>query len=871
MAKSGDSRKLRLGQPKARLVDTIEALERRLAAAEARGAALADAIEYIPEGFALFDAGQRMVVCNGAYKALFGYSDRDAAPGRSFDALMRLDVRRKTVAGGDSYPRRRRRDWRRAEAASANIEFGDGRWIQVRDRKTADGGRVSIHADITALKRTEVALRLSQERLQNLVDTAPDAIVSLDEAGKVVTWNRRAARMFGRDVRDMMGKTLAAVIPGRHRGDHAKGIARASAGGKSRLIGKTVELVARRRNGEEFPIELSLSAADHEGKRLYTGIIRDVSELRRIEQALRESERRFQRIAANVPGVVYQRVLRPNGRLDFTYVSAGLRETHGIDPEAVKRDPALWLAATHPDDRDRLVESNARSVKNLTDWSLEYRIIARDGTIRWLRGTSHVRRADDGDVVWDGILLDITEERLAQQRIADVARFPSENPNPVFRVASDGKLLYANDAARNVDGLLVGRGKSRLSRKLAPVLAQASRERRARTVVFMGAERLFSLVFTPVEGQSYVNVYGRDTTEENHAKREMAAAESLLRDAIDNISDGFVIYDSHDRLVTCNQIWKDFYGYSDAEAAPGALYADLVRLDIAKGAISGDGDLRDTYEDMRVAYRKVKQGAFETKLADGRWILIHERGTADGGRVGIQTDVTDLKRAQEALRESEERYALAVEGANDGLWDWNVVNGEIYVSPQTKEILGLEIEGDVTTAEQWNARVHPDDLKHLKDREQVHLGGGSTLFTDEYRVLGADGEYRWVLDLGTCLRDDTGRPYRMAGSLGDITERKRGEQFLRTVVDTMPVALNIRDTAGRYVLTNRRLAAYYQLDPDDTIGKFPHEVYPRSETDEREEREFHRVIETGLPIIDSEYKYGDGDTAEHWLTTRQAI
>ncbi len=100
MANTGDSRSPRLGQPKARLAGRIEALEGRLAAADARGAALAEAIENIPEGFALFDAGQRMVICNRACKTLFGYADGEAAPGVSFDGLSLFIDRDKLSKAG---------------------------------------------------------------------------------------------------------------------------------------------------------------------------------------------------------------------------------------------------------------------------------------------------------------------------------------------------------------------------------------------------------------------------------------------------------------------------------------------------------------------------------------------------------------------------------------------------------------------------------------------------------------------------------------------------------------------------------------------------------------------------------------------------
>jgi adenylate cyclase len=870
----------RLRKTKAQLIEELEALDQQVAVSGDTDDLLRDVINCIPEGCSYFDADNRLVMCNDAYKEIYGYSDADVAPGASYDALIRTDAEHGDVHASSDYLQRRVRHRKRA-SGSFEFQMKDGRSIRIRDRKTASGGIVSIQTDITEHTAAEEKMRFSRQRLRDMIDSAPDAIVSVDMAGKVLTWNRRAARMFGYTAKEIAGKSLVGLMPERFRDGHSAGLARANTGGKNRMFGAMMELVGLRKNGEEFPIELTLSSTMREDKRIHTGIIRDVSALSQAKKALRDSEQLYQTIAANVPGVVYQRVRRPDGAIEFPYVSPGLRETHGLSPTAVMRNPDLWINATHPDDRAQLDASNAASIASLSTWSLEYRIITPGGAVRWMRGTSHVRHGDDGNVFSDGIVLDITEQRLAQQQLEDVARFPSENPNPVLRVEPDGSVLYANDASYQINGVLVGRRKNKLTRKLTRVVEQVVANGERQVAEFAVTGWVVSFTVTPVAGETYINLYGRNVTEEYHAKQEMkaareasAASATLLRDAIDNISDGFVVYDAKDRLVTCNQIWRDFYGYTDDEAQPGARYHDLVRLDLAKGAISTDADLSETYETMRVAFRKVKEGAFETKLVDGRWILIHERTTTDGGRVGIQTDITNLKRTQEALGESERRYALAVEGASDGLWDWNVATGEIYVSPHAKEILGIEIDGDIVMAAQWNARVHPDDLMELVDREKTHLGGGSELFTNEYRIRNADGAYRWVLDRGACLRDDMGRPYRMAGSLSDITDRKRGELFLRSVVDAMPVALNIRDAAGRYVLTNNLLAAYYGVDPKDTVGKLPHEVYPDAETDEREENEFRQVVATGQPIIDSEYNYGDdghGNAAEHWLTTRLPI
>lgn len=130
------------------------------------------------------------------------------------------------------------------------------------------------------------------------------------------------------------------------------------------------------------------------------------------------------------------------------------------------------------------------------------------------------------------------------------------------------------------------------------------------------------------------------------------------------------------------------------------------------------------------------------------------------------------RRAEAALRESEERYALAVRGANDGLWDWNLLTSELHVSPRWKLMLGLEdveLRGD---PEEWFRRVHPDDVGRFKEALSAHIDGLSPHFEAEHRILHKNGAYMWARSRGLAVRDENGQAYRMAGSQTDITAGK---------------------------------------------------------------------------------------------------
>ncbi len=140
--------------------------------------------------------------------------------------------------------------------------------------------------------------------------------------------------------------------------------------------------------------------------------------------------------------------------------------------------------------------------------------------------------------------------------------------------------------------------------------------------------------------------------------------------------------------------------------------------------------------------------------------------------------IAERQHTLEALRASEERYALAMRGANDGLWDWNLITSKIYFAPRWKAMLGDD-DGQIgDRPEEWFSRVHRLDVERVTAELEAHLAGRSPHFETECRILHADGTYRWFLTRGLAVRDDQGRAVRIAGCQSDITERKLVEDRL---------------------------------------------------------------------------------------------
>ncbi|SDL31443.1 PAS domain S-box-containing protein/diguanylate cyclase (GGDEF) domain-containing protein [Geoalkalibacter ferrihydriticus] len=144
----------------------------------------------------------------------------------------------------------------------------------------------------------------------------------------------------------------------------------------------------------------------------------------------------------------------------------------------------------------------------------------------------------------------------------------------------------------------------------------------------------------------------------------------------------------------------------------------------------------------------------------------------------LEAEIAERRQAEKALRDSEERYALAARGANDGLWDWDLAAGTIYFSARWNAMLGYAEQGLGSDPQAWFALVHPDDRQGLEAKIAFHLDGTLPHVENEQRLRHRDGTWRWMLTRGIAVRDEEGRPYRMAGSQTDITERKKTEEQL---------------------------------------------------------------------------------------------
>ena len=234
------------------------------------------------------------------------------------------------------------------------------------------------------------------------------------------------------------------------------------------------------------------------------------------------------------------------------------------------------------------------------------------------------------------------------------------------------------------------------------------------------------------------------------------------------------------------------------------------------------------------------ENRYRTKDGSYRWLLwTAQPYLAESLIYAAAHDITARKIAELNLKESEARWQLALRGANDGIWDWNVKTNEVFFSRRWKEMLGYSEEEVGNTLDEWSQRVHPDDLGWVTQVIQDHFAGKTPFYISEHRVLCKDGSYKWILDRGQALWDEAGNVIRMTGSHADITQRKeaeeklaRSENLLRTIIESEPECVKLLDRQGKLLQMNP--AGLAMIEADSLAETIDQSVYPLVDTEHRQ-------------------------------------
>lgn len=288
---------------------------------------------------------------------------------------------------------------------------------------------------------------------------------------------------------------------------------------------------------------------------------------------------------------------------------------------------------------------------------------------------------------------------------------------------------------------------------------------------------LFSADVIEVGGRCCLLALTSDITERKRVEQALQESEERYRTILETIEDGYYELDTVGRLTAFNSAFERLLGHP-AAALKGKPYREFTDAENARRVQRVLSEVYASGSAQRIVDWVVLRADGEGRSVEASVAPVRDASAWIVGYRGIMRDVSDRKRTERALRQSEERYALAARGANDGLWDWDLERGTVYYSPRWKTMLGYSDREVGLSPDDWFGRVHPDDASRVRAEVETHLRSPTPHFESEYRMLHRDGGYRWVLCRGVAERNGTGRATRMAGSLTDVTDRKWAEERL---------------------------------------------------------------------------------------------
>jgi PAS domain S-box-containing protein len=692
---------------------------------------------------------------------------------------------------------------------------------------------LTVSRDITGRKQAQDV----QGRLAAIVDSSTDAVISKDLDGVIRTWNPAAERLFGYRSEEAIGQPVAMLIPSDRKDEENLIMERIRRGERVEHIetlrrrqdGTLVDVSLT-----TSPIRDAAGQIVGASK-----IVRDITEHKQAElAALRSAElaRLLESLAraaneAVTPeaamaaclelickhgGWVLGRVelFDENGEpekapgrsiwhatdrerfAEFIRISNG-RVHYPTGPfmgRVVRERMAIWIEDVEQTPDFRRKEP---AIKHRLRSAFAFPIMAHGDVVALMEVFSEERRGRDPLMMGAAETLAsqlarIIERERAHEANARMAAIIESSQDAIVSRRLDGMVVTWNPAAERLFGYtaaeIVGRN---LDLIVPPELRQEKAERQTlleRGVAIPGIETVrvakdgrridASISPAPIRDASG-EIWGissiiRDIAERKAAEEALRKSEERFRQLAENIRQVFWISTlSLDKLIYVSPAYEEIWGrsreslYQDSRSWMDAIHAeDAPRVRASAQKMAQGSPLNVEYRIVRPdgAVRWIRDRSYHVKHGDGPMLAY-----------GLAEDITDWKRAELELRQTQQHLQVAVHGGNVGLWDWDVETGAVFFSRELKQQLGHKDSEIPNRFEAWESRLHPEDRERVTAAIKECLARPGSDFQEEYRLRHKDSSYRWILSRASAQLGKNGKVEHMFGAHVDITERKQAE------------------------------------------------------------------------------------------------
>lgn len=692
---------------------------------------------------------------------------------------------------------------------------GDLRIVEIDEFPVKDetGNVVGVSGvlrDITQQKEVERAIHESEERYRRIIEDQSEFIVRWLPNGIRTFVNDSYCQYFGIKREEAIGTSFFPLISEEYHEAVQQRIA---------LLNSQNPVSS----GEHKIVKLDGSVGwnqwtdralfDDQGELVeYQSVGRDITEQKQAVKALQESENRYRAVSELTSDYSYAYRVEPNGALVNEWVTGALFQLTGFTSEEL-RMVGGWEHLIHPDDID-IPKDQLNVILSNQAKTIEYRIVAKDGQVRWMRDYARPRWDEtEGRVTHiEGAVKDITERKLAEERIRkseqklaeaqaiahigswewDVGTGQVEWSDEVYRIfgSKPGDFQPCIDSVMDRFHPDDQYKHEELIKHLTETSDNYSFD--ARILLPDCSERcVFSTSYAKRDDEGkLIRIIGtvQDITERKQIEVALSASEQKLRSIIDHSKDVFYIHNTHHELQYVSPQSKDTFGYSPREMMVKWMTLVTDNPMNEKGLISTERAIKTG--------RKQKPYLLEIKRKDGilRTVEIDESPVKDeSGNVvrisGVLRDITQQIESEKALQESEFFLKESQKVSNLGSYVFDIKTGLLSGSEVLNDIFGVD-ESDKKDINAWLQLVHPEHRKQMEEYLSQNILTNHEHFNKEYKIIRqVDNKERWVHGLGELRFDDTGEPVKMIGTIQDITERKKAEMAMRESENRLSLAV----------------------------------------------------------------------------------
>ncbi|MEG4839275.1 PAS domain S-box protein [Microcoleus sp. B9-D4] len=761
-----------------------------------------------------------IIYCNPAFEKLTGYSAEEVI-GRNCRFLQGPDtdhaelnkLRRSLEAGTEiqvvlkNYRKDKTPFWN--ELMVSPILDNEGKLTHF----------IGVQNDISKRVAAETAREESEERLRVIASTTPvPLLITRLEDSVILYANPALGETLGlRNEELIFGKKIEIYA---NINDHIQLLELVQQNGFS----DREEICLKKANGSFFWVKMSMRAINFNGEAAILSAFYDITDRVEAETALRQSEARFQKLAANVPGMIYQFQLAADGTMSFPYVSSGCRELWELEPLVLQNSAIPAIEMIHPDDAPSFQESVAISAKTLEPWRWEGRFVFPGDRIKWVSGASRPEQGEKDNIIWDGVLIDISDRKLAESAlIQSEARFQkmaANVPGMIYqyllhpdgsnefiyvssgcwelyelepeKVQQNSDLIWARVHPEDQKNLLesiaisgetlkpwiyegriiTGSGKVKWIRGIARPEAQPGGDILWEGVTIDISDRKLAEIAL---SESKIALQQANQELENRVLERTEALETsqkMLWLVINNIPQLIAWKDRDLVYLGGNKNFAKVAGFNHPSEIAGLTDFDMPwKPEETELFRAGDRRIMATNTpEYHIIESKMQADGTQCCL-DTNKIPLHDNSGNVVGILSTFEDITDRLSLAAKVRASEELFRTIFEDAPIAIYLANLDDNKLVrVNKTYCEMLGYsaaELLGKT-----FIELGHPEDSpKNLQVADSLKRGE-ITHYQIELRQIAATGKIVWVNVTATLIRDGEGKPIYNLGMIENITNRK---------------------------------------------------------------------------------------------------